>query len=86
MTEPLLTQSSSHNYAWEQSKHGLTSEEIVRAAHLAKRFHETYEELALALGYETRKESAVPWESVPDENRRLMVATLRHLIREGSIR
>lgn len=41
---------------------------------LAKRFHETYERLAPSFGYETRKDSAVPWENVPEKNRLLMIA------------
>ncbi len=42
---------------------------------LAQRFHEAYERLAPSFGYETRRESAVPWEEVPENNRRLMTAT-----------
>jgi hypothetical protein len=41
---------------------------------LARFFHETYERLAPEFGYETRPESAVPWEQVPEQNRRLMEA------------
>ena len=44
---------------------------------IARRFHEAYERLAPSFGYETRRESAVPWEEVPENNRRLMVATVR---------
>lgn len=42
---------------------------------LARLFHETYEELAPDFGYETRPDSAVRWESVPENNRLLMIAT-----------
>lgn len=42
---------------------------------LARLFHETYERLAPEHGYETRRDSAVPWDDVPENNRRLMVAT-----------
>lgn len=45
------------------------------AESLARRFHEAYERLAPSFGYETRKASAVPWESVPEANRKLMIAT-----------
>lgn len=45
-----------------------------RAADLARAFHEAYERLAPSFGYETRRESAAPWESVPDQNRALMTA------------
>jgi hypothetical protein len=43
---------------------------------LARMFHEEYERLAPEHGYETRRDSAVPWEDVPERNRRLMVATV----------
>lgn len=46
-----------------------------RCADVARMFHEAYEELAPAYNYETRKASAVPWEDVPDQNKRLMIAT-----------
>lgn len=44
------------------------------AESLAKRFHEAYERLAPAFGYETREASAKPWAEVPENNRQLMVA------------
>ena len=44
---------------------------------VAREFHETYERLAPVYGYETRIESAVPWEDVPGENRALMTATVK---------
>lgn len=47
---------------------GLRDEDVARL------FHEAYERLAPSFGYETRKASAVPWESVPEPNRSLMVA------------
>lgn len=47
-----------------------------RAEEWARRFHETYERLAPAHGYETREASAKPWEEVPERNRALMVATV----------
>lgn len=45
-----------------------------RAVALARRFHEAYEEFAPAFGYETRTETRVPWEELPDNNRKLMIA------------
>lgn len=42
---------------------------------LARVFHETYEHLAPAHDYETRKASAKPWEEVPEKNRELMIST-----------
>ena len=41
---------------------------------LARFFHEEYERLAPAFNYETRRETAVPWDEVLGSNRRLMVA------------
>jgi hypothetical protein len=42
---------------------------------LAQLFHETYEDLAPEFAYETRLESAKPWDLVPENNKKLMVAT-----------
>ena len=47
---------------------------------LAKLFHETYERLAPSYNYETRKASAVPWEQVPDNNKRLMIAVAAEVL------
>ena len=47
---------------------------------MAKVFHETYENLANEFGYETRKQSAVPWDKVPDKNKQLMIATCKQVI------
>lgn len=41
---------------------------------LARFFHEEYERLAPAFNYETRRETAVPWEHLLESNRRLMLA------------
>lgn len=49
---------------------------------LARLFHDTYERLAPRHGYETREDSAVPWEAVPEENRALMVATAAEVLAE----
>jgi hypothetical protein len=47
---------------------------------LARAFHETYERLAPSFGYETRRESAVPWEAVPEANKNLMIAVCAELL------
>lgn len=47
---------------------------------IAREFHETYERLAPDHGYETRKESAVPWSEVPEQNRSLMIAVIEELL------
>lgn len=53
---------------------------VTDAERIARAFHETYERLAPAHGYETRKASAVPWADVPDRNRALMVAVVAELL------
>jgi hypothetical protein len=55
------------------------------AEFIAAEFHAAYEELAPEHGYETRKESAVPWEQVPEQNRRLMQAVVGRLFKNGVI-
>lgn len=47
---------------------------------LAEQFHEAYERLAPQFSYATRKESAVPWQQVPENNRNLMVAVCREVL------
>jgi hypothetical protein len=51
---------------------------------LAQRFHETYERLAPMFGYTTRPETAVPWEQLPEQNRRLMIAVCEEVLAEFS--
>ena len=50
---------------------------------LARKFHEAYERLAPEFNYTTRKASAVPWDSVPENNRRLMIAVCAEIAREA---
>jgi hypothetical protein len=50
------------------------------AEELARFFHETYEALAPEFGYETRRETAVPWNQVPELNRRLMLAVAKKVL------
>jgi hypothetical protein len=52
---------------------------------IAKAFHKTYEALAPLYNYKTRKKSAVPWSKVPAKNKRLMVAVVKALLRQGII-
>lgn len=60
----------------------MTNEDVER---VARAFHEIYERLSSKYGYETRKESAVPWEDVPEKNKSLMLATVRVLMDKGYI-
>ncbi len=53
------------------------------AEFLARKFHETYERLAPQFGYETRKASAVPWEDVPEQSRKLMIAVCTVILDES---
>ena len=46
---------------------------------LAKLFHDTYERLAPAFSYKTRKASAVPWTDVPPNNKGLMIAVAHEI-------
>lgn len=48
---------------------------------LARLFHETYESLAPAFDYKTRRASAVPWAKVPPTNKSLMIATCTEILR-----
>jgi hypothetical protein len=52
----------------------------LRADQLAERFHEAYERLAPQFDYKTRKETAVPWAQVPEQNRLLMIAVCADLL------
>jgi hypothetical protein len=53
---------------------------VNQAEQLARLFHETYERLAPLFGYETREASAVPWEEVPESNKKLMIAVCAELL------
>ena len=52
---------------------------------LAARFHCAYEAFALKHGYDTRKESAVPWEDVPAINKAVMISTAREILSMGYV-
>lgn len=61
------------------------SRQALDAESIARAFHERYEQLAPEHGYETRKDSAVPWEDVPASNKALMIAVARSLLADGVI-
>ena len=48
--------------------------------YLARAFHLHYEAFAPLYNYETRKESRVEWEDVPQANKDLMVAVAKQLL------
>lgn len=47
---------------------------------IAAAFHRAYEDVAPANGYETREESRVPFDQLPEANRETMLATVRRLL------
>lgn len=47
---------------------------------IAKRFRETYERLAPQFGYRTRKETSKPWDQMPEQNKRLMIAVCAEIL------
>jgi hypothetical protein len=55
------------------------------AEEIAKAFHESYERQAPQFSYETREASAKPWEEVPANNKKLMVAVVQDLLDKGVI-
>lgn len=65
--------------SWHDYEAGRRTREQ-RAEPIAAAFHESYERQARNYGYETRPESAVPWENVPDNNKALMRAVVNDLI------
>jgi len=62
-----------------------TLRDTLTAESLARRFHEVYERLAPNFGYETRSESAKPWNLIPPNNRALMVAVADVLLDEMEV-
>ena len=50
------------------------------AEEIAKEFHRVYELHAKVMGYATRKETAVPWEDLPEINRSLMTSVVDDLL------
>jgi hypothetical protein len=53
---------------------------VTAAEALARRFHAIYERLAPDYDYRTREQSAKPWADVPENNRRLMIATCAEIL------
>lgn len=47
-----------------------------RPIEVAKLFHDTYETLAPTFGYETRPETKVSWDELPEDNKQLMINTV----------
>lgn len=60
-------------------------QDCTRDDRIAAAFHDAYERRAPQFGYKTRDASAVAWEDVPDDNKRLMRAVVRELLERGVI-
>jgi hypothetical protein len=52
---------------------------------IARAFHERYEEQADEHGWKPQEATRVAWEDLPEENRSLMIAVVRDLLRDGVI-
>jgi hypothetical protein len=59
-------------------RHSFPTHEEAAVA-LAKRFHDVYEELAPKAGRQTQERSRKPFEELPEENRNLMIATVKRV-------
>lgn len=64
---------------------GRTAAAPVSAVQVAQMFHTHYERLAPQFNYQTRPASAVPWDSVPENNRRLMVTVAGRVLEDLGI-
>lgn len=51
------------------------------ATELARYFHDTHERLAPRFRCEPMEQDPVPWEEVPENNRKLMIATCERVIK-----
>jgi hypothetical protein len=49
---------------------------------LAKLFHHHYERLAPLYSYDTRDETRVDWDFLPENNKKLMIETIKHSLNE----
>lgn len=47
---------------------------------LAELFHTVYEQVAPQFGYETRRETAVPWDELPHPHRQMMIAVASQVL------
>ena len=62
------------------AKAGVRFEIIEAADRVGWHWHNHYERLARQFGYDTRADSQVPWDDVPEKNRALMIATCQAVI------
>lgn len=56
------------------------------APFIAREFHDAYERLAPQFGWNTQQVSKTVWEALPENQRRLMVATVAELLERGVVR
>jgi hypothetical protein len=75
-------------YWWLAKQHRLEADLVTPertrkmpdAETVARLFHETYERLAPAYHYKTRRATAVSWDAVPDRNKQHMIATTAEVL------
>lgn len=72
----------SQDFGWQYEMRGASAAAVDE---IAEAFHRAYERAAPALGYTTREASCKPWAEVPDENKRVMRATVESLLADGII-
>ncbi len=58
---------------------------MTSAENVAEAFHESYERQAPSFNYGTRKASSKPWDGIPSNNKRLMIAVVQDLLDRGVI-
>ena len=64
----------------ESKKENKEQTKEITSDDLAKFFHDTYERLAPEYSYKTKKETAVDWDKVPENNKNLMKAVAQEVI------
>jgi hypothetical protein len=52
---------------------------------IARAFHDSYEKQADEHGWKPQDKTRVAWEDLPEQNRSLMIAVVRELLRDGVI-
>lgn len=55
------------------------------AEEIAKSFHESYEQQASNFNYKTRVATSKPWDAIPENNKKLMIAVVQDLLDKGVI-
>ena len=69
-----------HASAWAADRKRIEALEGATPEQVARLFHDAYEELARDYNWETRPETAVPWDFLPESNRGLMMAVAERVL------